>query len=273
MAKQQNTCSTYGRSETFVKQRQKTIEHQMIRTANELQQFAHQLPEWTDKAQPPIDSNALSGAVDALVENGQRRLTNEYEHTRMMLHLDDADHRLISAVYALDTTSDQIDLVNIYWQGTADRLKAIEEVAILREPVCLRRLSRSFDDLVDQSIDDLRTRLSRPLLDRDRRAIPTSRCSKTITQYKFDLMTLTIATAEDTAPANTKLANDAKNGLLSLDGNEAPPSTLLLIEAIEARRENMEKRAAQMLKYKLTSFFELAPTVVNDDGSVPGGAK
>ena len=152
-------------------------------------------------------------------------------------------------------------------------MKAVEEVAILRERVSLRRLSRSFDDLVDQSIDDLRTRLSRPLLDRDRRAILTSRCSKTITQYKFDLMTLTIATAEDAARANTKLANDAKNGLLLLDGNEPQPSTLLLIEAIEARRENMEKRAAQMLKYKLMSFFELAPTVVNDEGSVPVGAK
>ena len=86
-------------------------------------------------------------------------------------------------------------------------------------------------------------------------------------------MTLTIATAEDTARANTKLANDAKNGLLLLDGNEAQPSTLLLIETMEPRRENMEKRAAQMLTYKLMSFFQLAPTVVNDDGSVFAGAK
>ena len=108
IAKQQNTCPTYGRSETFVKQRQKTIEHQMIRTANELQQFAHQLPEWTDKAQPPIDSTALFAAIDTLVANGQRRLASEYEHKRIILHLDAADHRLISAVYALEPTSDQV---------------------------------------------------------------------------------------------------------------------------------------------------------------------
>jgi hypothetical protein len=161
----------------------------------------------------------------------------------------------------------------MYWQAIADRLRATEEVAILRERVSLRRLSRSFDDTVDQSIGDLRTRLSRPLLDKDRCAILVSRCSKAITQYKFDLMTLTIATAEDTARANTKLASDVKNGLLLRDGDQPQPSTLSLIEAMEARAGNMEKRAAQMLKYKLMSFFELAPTVVNDDGSVPVGAK
>ena len=72
-------------------------------------------------------------------------------------------------------TAEKIDLVNRYWQAIADRLKAIEEVTILRQRVFLRRLSRSFDDLVDQSIKDLRTSLSSPLLDKDRRAILVSR--------------------------------------------------------------------------------------------------
>ena len=45
IAKQQNTCSTYGRSEALVKQRQKTIEHQIRQTMNELQQHKDQLPE------------------------------------------------------------------------------------------------------------------------------------------------------------------------------------------------------------------------------------
>ena len=273
VAKQQNTCSTYGRSEALVKQRQKTIEHQTRRTMNELQQHRHQLPEWTDQAQPPISSTALFKALETLVENGQRRLTAEFDHKQIMLQLDADDHRLISVVYALNPTAERIDLANLYWQRISDRLKAIEEVAIFRQRVSLRRPSRSFDDLVDQSIDDLRTRLSHSLLDKDQRAILVSRCSKTITQYKFDLMTLTIATAEETARANTQLATEAKNRLLLLDGDQPEPDTLLLIQAIEVRGENMEKRAAQLLKYKLTSFFELAPTVVNDDGSVPVGAK
>ena len=273
IAKKQNTCSTYGRSEALAKQRQKTIEHQIRQTMNELQQHKDQLPQWTDQAQPPIRSTALFQALETLVENGQRRLTAEFAHKQLMLQLDADDHRLIAVVDTFKATVEKIDLVNQYWQRISDRLKAIEEVAIFRQRVSLRRPSRSFDDLVDQSIDDLRTRLSHSLLDKDQRAILVSRCSKTITQYKFDLMTLTIATAEETARANTQLATEAKNRLLLLDGDQPEPDTLLLIQAIEVRGENMEKRAAQLLQYKLTSFFELAPTVVNDDGSVPVGAK
>ena len=273
VAKQQNTCSTYGRSEALVKQRQKTIEHQIRQTMNELQQHKDQLPEWTDQAQPPIRSTALLQALETLVENGQRRLTAEFSHKQIMLQLDADDHRLIAVVDIFKATTEKIDLVNQYWQRIADRLKAIEEVAILRQRVSLRRLSRSFHDLVDQSVDHLRTRLSHSLLDKARRAILVSRCSKTITQYKFDLMTLTIATAEETARANGQLATETKNQLLVLDGDQPEPSTLLLIEAIEARGEHMEKRSAALLQYKLKSFFELAPTVVNDEGSVPVGAK
>ena len=273
IAKKQNTCSTYGRSEALAKQRQKTIEHQIRQTMNELQQHKDQLPQWTDQAQPPIRSTALFQALETLVENGQRRLTAEFAHKQIMLQLDADDHRLIAVVDTFKATVEKIDLVNQYWQRIADRLKAIEEVAILRQRVSLRRLSRSFDDLVDQSVDHLRTRLSHSLLDKDRRAILVSRCSKTITQYKFDLMTLTIATAEETTRANGQLATETKNQLLVLDGDQPEPSTLLLIEAIEARGEHMEKRSAALLQYKLKSFFELAPTVVNDEGSVPVGAK
>ena len=64
--------------------------------------------EWTDKAQPPISSTVLFEVVDALVRNGQRRLSAEYEHRHIMLKLDADDHRLISAVDALNPTTDQV---------------------------------------------------------------------------------------------------------------------------------------------------------------------
>ena len=83
----------------------------MIRTANELQQFAHQLPEWTNTAQPPIDSTALFAAIHALVANGHRRLTNEYEHKRIMLHLDAVDHRLMTNILVPVKMSDVVGLL------------------------------------------------------------------------------------------------------------------------------------------------------------------
>ena len=108
MAKQQNTCATYGRSETLVKQRQKTIERQIRRTATELQHHGNQLPEWTDQAQPPTSSTVLVNALETLVENGQRRLSAEFDHQHIMLQLDADDHRLISVVYALNPTTEQV---------------------------------------------------------------------------------------------------------------------------------------------------------------------
>ena len=120
VVKQQDTCYTYGRSEALAKQRQKTIDHQIRRTANELKQHRHQLPEWTDQAQPSISSTALFKALETLVENGQRRLTAEFDHKQIMLQLDADDHRLISVVDAFNSTSEKIDLANLCWQRTDD---------------------------------------------------------------------------------------------------------------------------------------------------------
>ncbi|CAF1183676.1 unnamed protein product [Rotaria sp. Silwood1] len=53
-AKEHNTCVSYGRSEKFVEQRQKTIQHQLNRTNRQLQQHLAQLPEWTEKVQPSL---------------------------------------------------------------------------------------------------------------------------------------------------------------------------------------------------------------------------
>ena len=122
------------------------------------------------------------------------------------------------------------------------------------------------------SMDTIRTMLSRPNLDKDRSATLASHCSKTITQYKFDLMTLTIAAAEDTVRAHAKMASDAKNQLQLLDATQVQASTELLLKVIEAREQNMKKRAQELIKHKLTSFFEQAPTGINDAESVPVGA-
>ncbi len=70
--------------------------------------------------------------------------------------------------------------------------------------------------------------LSLPILDKDRRATLASHCSKAITQYKFELRALTIATAEDTNRAHAQVAIDAKKKLLLLDADEPQASTKLL---------------------------------------------
>ncbi|CAF4191590.1 unnamed protein product, partial [Rotaria sordida] len=105
--------------------------------------------------------------------------------------------------------------------------------------------------------------LSHAIMHKDRRASMASRCSKTITQYKFDLMAMTIAIAQDTARGYAQLAIDTKNKLCQLDNNSLRTSIEQLIQAIEIRGENMKKRAQELFQYKMISFFEQAPAVDN----------
>jgi hypothetical protein len=98
----------------IIQQRRKTIGNQLKRTENELRQQLLQLPEWTDKAQPPISSVALSTAILACVEKGQHRLCAAFKHKQGMLKLDLDDHRLINAFYLLQPSDEQVSLSVIF---------------------------------------------------------------------------------------------------------------------------------------------------------------
>ncbi|CAF3954971.1 unnamed protein product [Rotaria sp. Silwood1] len=130
-AKEHNTCLSYGRSEKFAQQRQKTIQYQLIRTDRELQQHLAQLPELTENARTSIDSTFLSTAIETMVKNHQYRLQAQFKHKQAMLKFDADDHRLIAAAYALELTEEQIVLIKMYWQAIADEQKALEEAKVL----------------------------------------------------------------------------------------------------------------------------------------------
>ena len=164
-------------------------------------------------------------------------------------------------------------MAELIWQGTADQCKAEGDLVILRKRVFLKRLPASLDTVIDQSIEHLRILLSDPNLNTNRRAILTSHLSKMITQYKFDLVALNIATLEDTVRAHVQVTINAKNELLLLDGDKSQSSTQDLIQAIETRQHNMKQRAEELLNHQLHTFFDQAPTEVHDtDDSVPVGA-
>ena len=107
-AKEHNACPSFGRPLKIIQQRRKTIEHQLKRTENELNQQLLQLPEWTDTAEPSISSDALSTTIFACVEKGQHRLCAAFKHKQAMLKLDVDDHRLINAFYLLQPNDEQV---------------------------------------------------------------------------------------------------------------------------------------------------------------------
>jgi hypothetical protein len=107
-AKQHNTCHTYGFPKHAIEKRQKTIEHQIQRTKNELNQYLKQLNTWTTQCQPSIDSNILSNAINECVEKGQERLKQEFDYKKKMLELNSNDHHLINKVYELQPSDEQV---------------------------------------------------------------------------------------------------------------------------------------------------------------------
>ena len=85
-------------------------------------------------------------------------------------------------------------------------MKEYEE--ILRKRIYLQRLPSDMDRMINQSVDGIEQLLSNSFLNQDRRARLISTCSKTITQYKFDLMTIKFETIDAIRQENERLLDD-----------------------------------------------------------------
>ncbi|CAF3868203.1 unnamed protein product [Rotaria sordida] len=221
-----------------IEKRQKTIQHQLKRTINELQQYLIKLEQNAQRCQPSFDSNILSHAINECVKK------------------DSNDRHLIIKFYQLQPTEEQIQLAKQIWQTTASILKTKAQEEIIRKRIFLRRLPSAYDKTINRSMDYVQPMLSNQVLDKDRRASLVSSYSKTITQYKFDLMTLNLDTIQNIIRGHQQLLLDLQNKL-------APCCSELLIQAIENRRQTMEKHHELYLKHKLHTFFDEAPTTLN----------
>jgi hypothetical protein len=122
--------------------------------------------------------------------------------------------------------------------------------------------------MLDHSIDNIEHMLTQPFLNRDKRASLASRRLKTIAQFKYDLMALTIMTCEETIRSHVQMVADEKKKLVdTADGQVPMPQSLVhLLNAISARQTNMVQRSQAILKQKM-SFFDDAPTVNNNNNN------
>jgi hypothetical protein len=163
----------------------------------------------------------------------------------------------------------QISLAQRIWQANNDRYQAEEELAILKQRIYTKRLPSSFN-VLDHSIDNIEQMLIKPVFNQDKRASLASRRLKTIAQFKYDMMTLMITTAEETVRSHIGMIAELKKKLVDTANGQVPmPQSLVqLLNAISARQSNTSQRSQAILKHKL-SFFDDAPTVnnnnVNDD--------
>ena len=149
-------------------------------------------------------------------------------------------------------------------KATMDKLKAEEYIAIMKQRIYTKRLPASFN-LLDHGIDNTEKMLAQAALDADKRSTLSDRRQKVIAHFKYELMLIQIATAEELVRSHATVIVNEKN---KLAGGQVPlPKPLVaVLNAIAARQRNIIERAQSMTKHKL-SFFEDAPTVVDEAGT------
>jgi hypothetical protein len=135
----------------------------------------------------------------------------------------------------------------------SDELKIKEYEEILRKRIYLQRIPSEMDRMINQSIDSIQNLLSNPILNKDRRASLISTCSKTITQYKFDLMTINLETIAYIKHGHEEILVDLQMKLNQSNWNESMKKT------IGNRQQAMKERHEIYLKHKLNTFFDEAP--------------
>ena len=152
----------------------------------------------------------------------------------------------------------QICLVKRYWQVVANELRTTEEIEKLRRRIFLQRLPSKINKTIDHSMDHIQSMLANSVLNKDRRAGLASNYSKTITQYKFDLMSLNLNTMENIRRGHQQLSID-------LQGKIVQSCDDTLQQAIQNRRQTMEKRHEKFLHHILSTFFDEAPATVSNE--------
>jgi hypothetical protein len=166
----------------------------------------------------------------------------------------------------------------LIWQATHDKNEMDEKVAILKHRVHAKSLPSTYN-IIDHSIDDIEKMLARAqsTVDQSTRTKLSSRRQKKIGQFKYDMLTLTVATGEEIARSLEKRIEEEKAKLLAInstDGNNSSSAQMLtrLMAAIEARQVHMIQRAQYITNDKIKYFFDEAPATYNElqNNSVAG---
>lgn len=152
---------------------------------------------------------------------------------------------------------------------------------MLKNQLFCKKLPKSLN-IFDQSLNDINLHLHPKVIDKDLRTKIISRRDKVIGQAKLDMMAIYISTAEATARGHAKIAKEEFDKLLLLISNSyssvpVPVATMMItaantdevmknnniINAIEARRENIIQRAEYVTAWKM-SFFDETPAMLID---------
>ncbi|CAF3946577.1 unnamed protein product, partial [Rotaria magnacalcarata] len=258
----------YCKTEKNINQRRMSIQRQLHVVTSKLSEHLQQRPPLllTSHERTVIDMNMniLSVAILAFVHKGQQRLRNQFQEKEAALKLDVKDARLVQSFYKLNPTEEQIRSAKMIWQACIDEQKTKEEVSILKQRLSTQRLSPSYS-LLDHSIDNLERILAKPGFQQDKRAYFNSSRQKLITQYKYQMMTLTIQATEDLVRAHSQIINDEKKKWLLENHDTNQESWQTLLKIIEEPELKLIARLPQYITPCQSRFSRKSLDEIVDD--------
>ncbi|CAF1500166.1 unnamed protein product [Adineta steineri] len=249
---------------SFVTQYRAHIEEQLHATENELNKHRN-LVKYVIGQKSQVQPIDLSGMLKAFIRRGQHKLNAEFECKKRLLHFDYQGHLLTKAFFDLKPTKKQIRSAKKIWSLTLKQQIAEEKITIIKHRIFAKIIPKTLDS-IDRSLDDINRSLREKIIDNDIRAALVSRRDKIIGQLKLDIMTIDISTTEAIARGHARLVKEEKEMLLLLisirHSDDADETTRHnIINAIQAREENIIKRAQYVTGCKV-SFFDETPAVL-----------
>lgn len=135
-----------------------------------------------------------------------------------------------------------------------EQFKAEQDLAILKQRIYTRRLPPSYNT-IDHAMENIEQTLNRTIIDENVRTTLLARRCKTIAQFKYDMLVLTVATVEERIHACRQLISKEKEKLV---GQNTSISFETMLAFIDQHQNLVQKRLDCILQWKM-SFFEYAP--------------
>ncbi|CAF4001072.1 unnamed protein product [Adineta steineri] len=251
LAEKNSICHAYGRSKTFIEQRQKQIEKHLQQAQDAVQQFEQQIIiKMVQCGDCSSEMKVLFSILQKFVQEKQRSAQYDHEYKREMLILDATDHQLVNEFFKAEPNKSQIISARRIWEATQKQMIIEEDIALLEYRLTSTQL-QSASNLIDNMINDINSRL--------KGSYQTAEQSNDIKKFqdlKHDIIHQAILTSRRMADDfNTIIEKEKKKFTLQ---NRFIQSTAqwqkLVFDTIDIRREYMIKRANFIIKHKLATF-------------------
>ncbi|CAF1956582.1 unnamed protein product [Rotaria magnacalcarata] len=244
---QNQVTSDYQQSLKSTEKYQHKIKQQLQEAEEHVEKHALLLKNYQQQDSMVIDEQRLWAAILAIVRKGQYKLSQKYEHRKLLYKTSAKDHHCIKVCYDCEPTQDEIMSMQIIWQATINECKSQEEVDILKQHLYIKRLPKSFDYL-DESYSKIENKLARPIYNDNTRTTMSARHRKIIAQNKCDLMKLYINMAEAAVRGYRQYGEDEKQNLINRMIKD--PSRQVYIERFIKAIEERQKHIRQHTQYQ-----------------------